>query len=195
MNKAERTKQNIIDKASLLYNRKGIAGTTVTEVLQEAKVARGCLYHHFESSEDLSFQTVDFLLGKMTGKISEVVSREKTAKGKLLAYLDFNKNPINAFLEGGCPIINFAVEADDNNVMIKSKLRQVLMDSQQKFVNLVKDGIANGEFSKSLDAEMFCFKIFAAIEGATVFCRVLGSNDPMEKLIDEFKKEIETYAP
>jgi len=123
-----------------------------------------------------------------------VIQKEKTAKAKLLAYLDFSKDPVNAYLEGGCPIMNFSVEADDNNTMVRNRLRQVLSASQQKFVALVKEGVAKGEFSNSMDAETFCFKIFAAIEGATVFCRVLGSNEPMVRLIDDFKKEIEMYS-
>jgi len=194
MRKAERTKQNIIEQAAPLFNQKGIAGTTIDDVLQAAKVAKGCLYSHFENKDDLSAQTADFLLAKITGRIQEAMSHATTAKGSIFAYLDYCKNPLDTPVVGGCPIFNLAVEADDNNPAVKQKVGAVLEAAHAKFTAILQEGIDRGEFAPRLNAEDFAFKMFSAVEGATVICRVLGSSQPMHRLVKTLKDELETYS-
>jgi TetR/AcrR family transcriptional repressor of nem operon len=194
MSKAERTKQFIIEQAAPIFNEKGIAGTSVDDVLKAAKVAKGCLYHHFENKEDLSYATIDFLLKKITDRIAMVTGKETTAKAKIYAYLDFNKQPLLTYIDGGCPIFNMAVEADNNNPVVKQKVKDVLVKGQKMFASILKDGISNEEFSATLNPEEFSFKMFAAIEGATIICRILDSNKPMQGLVKSLKQELAGYA-
>lgn len=193
MTKAENTKQMILEKAALVYNAKGINGAGVDDVLEAAKVTKGCLYNHFENKEDLSFQTADYLLNKVVYGIKQAMLKEKTAKGKIFAFLDFYKFPLNSYIEGGCPIINLATEVDDNNKSIKQLVSKVLRSAQEQFAGILQHGIKKGEFSKELDPAVFAFKILAAIEGGMVTCRVMNTNAPMQGLIKSLKKELEAY--
>ncbi|MDF7815049.1 TetR/AcrR family transcriptional regulator [Hymenobacter sp. YC55] len=195
MSKAERTKQRIIEQAAPLFNQKGIAGTTIDDVLQAADVAKGCLYSHFESKEDLSRQTADFLLDKITCRIQLAMSQATTAKGRIFAYLDFCKNPLDTAITGGCPIFNLAVEADDNNPAVKQKVGAKLLAAQAMFSNILQEGITNGEFASTLNAADFAFKMFSAIEGAIVICRILNTSLPIQQLIKSLKAELEAHVP
>ena len=49
MTKAEKTKQLILEKAGPIYNAKGVNGTAIDDVLDAAKITKGCLYSHFEN--------------------------------------------------------------------------------------------------------------------------------------------------
>jgi AcrR family transcriptional regulator len=193
MTKAEKTKQLILEKAGPIYNAKGINGTAIDDITLAAGVTKGALYSHFENKEDLSLQTADYLLNKIGYGIGQAMGKEKTAKGKIFAYLDFNKVPLNTYIEGGCPIFNMAVEADDNHAPIKKKVSRMVSNSQEAFAKILRDGITNGEFSSDLDPEVMAFKIFSAVEGGIVGCRVLNSNAPMKGLIRNLKDELERY--
>jgi len=193
MTKAENTKQLILEKAGPIYNAKGIQGTGIDDVLEATKLTKGCLYSHFENKEDLSAQTVDYLLKKINHGIGQAMMREKTAKGKIFAYLDFNKSPLNTYIDGGCPIFNMAVESDDNHSAIKKKVSSILSLSQESFVEILQSGIENGEFSKTLDPVVFAFKMFSAVEGGIVMCRVMNTNVPMKGLIKSLKEELESH--
>jgi len=193
MKKAEKTKQFIIQQAATLYNKKGISGTTVDEVLDVANVARGCLYNHFENKDALSFATVDFLLAENQRAVSAFVLKEKTALGKIYGYLLFNKTPLHTHLSGGCPILNMAAESDDNNPVVKEKVKKNILQVQQFFKNILQQGIDEGEFKASLDVEGFAFKLFCAVQSAIVMCRVLDSNKPMQLLIRNFKAEMKCF--
>jgi TetR/AcrR family transcriptional regulator, transcriptional repressor for nem operon len=194
LTKAERTKQFILETAAPLYNEKGISGVSIDDVLAAAKVTKGCLYGHFENKEDLSLQVIDYLMNTISEKLTVAVSKGKTAKAKVFAYLDFYKDPLETTIHGGCPIFNTAVESDDNYPAIKEKIAGIFRRGQEAFVAVLKQGINDGEFSQELDPVVFAFKMVAAIEGATVMCRTMNTAKPMQGLIKNLKAELESYA-
>lgn len=194
LTKAEKTKQFILEMAAPLYNEKGISGVNIDDVLAATKLTKGCLYGHFENKEALSEQVIDLLLKKISEKIHLVVSQHKTAKSKIFAFMDFYKNPIDTYISGGCPIFNTAVEADDNSPSIKQKIATIFRTGQESIANILKEGIANGEFSSRLDPAVYAFKMVAAIEGGVVMCRTMDTAKPMHSLIKSLKAELEQYV-
>lgn len=194
LTKAEKTKQFILETAAPLYNEKGISGVSIDDVLAATKLTKGCLYGHFENKEDLSEQVIDLSLKMISEKVRAEVSKGKTIKGKVFAFMDFYKNPIQTYIAGGCPIFNTAVETDDNYPGIKQKVAKVFRTSQEEITALLQEGINNGEFSNNLDPVVFAFKMVAAIEGGSVMCRVMDTIKPMHGLIKSLKAELEQYA-
>lgn len=194
LTKAEKTKNFILETAVPLYNEKGISGVSIDDVLAATKLTKGCLYGHFQGKEDLSEQVIDYSLKKMNEKVVAAVFKAKSAKGKIFAFMDFYKNPIETEISGGCPIFNTAVEADDNYPKIKEKVAEVLRVGQQSIITILEEGKNNGEFLTQLDSEVFAFKMVAAIEGGVVMCRTMNTAKPMYSLIKSLKDELNQYS-
>jgi len=194
LTKAEKTKQFILETAVPLYNKKGISGVNIDDVLAETKLTKGCLYGHFENKDDLTVQVVDLMLKKVSDRMSLAVLNAKTTKAKISAFLDFYKDPINTYVSGGCPIFNTAVEVDDNFPLIKQKVAALFRMGQEGLTNILKEGIENGEYSSELDPVVFAFKLVAATEGGIVMCRTMGTVKPMHSLIKSLKEELEQYS-
>ncbi|MDR6944077.1 TetR/AcrR family transcriptional regulator [Mucilaginibacter pocheonensis] len=194
LTKAERTKQFILETAAPIFNQKGISGANIDDVLAAAKLTKGCLYGHFEGKEDLALQVVEHMLNTNGEKMLLTISKGKTAKAKVFAFLDFYKDPLNTYLKGGCPIFNIAVESDDNFPVIKEKIAGVIRQGQELFVSVLTLGIKNGEFSDKLDPVVYAFKAVAAVEGAVVMCRAMNTAKPMAGLIKSLKAELESYV-
>jgi len=194
LTKAERTKQFILETAAPIFNQKGISGANIDDVLAATKLTKGCLYGHFEGKEDLALQVVDFMLKTNGEKMLSTISKGKTAKAKVFAFLDFYKDPLNTYLEGGCPIFNVAVESDDHFPAIKEKIAGVIRRGQEIFVGILKQGIEYGEFSEKLEPAVYAFKAVAAVEGAVIMCRSMNTAKPMASLLKNLKAELESYA-
>jgi TetR/AcrR family transcriptional repressor of nem operon len=194
LSKAERTKQFILETAAPIFNQKGISGANIDDVLAATKLTKGCLYGHFEGKEDLALQVVDHMLHNNGEKMLLTISKGKTAKGKVFAFLDFYKDPINTYLKGGCPIFNIAVESDDNFPAVKEKIAGVIRQAQELFIAILNQGIKDGEFSSKLDPVVYAFKAMAAVEGGVVMCRAMNTAKPMQALIKSLKAELESYA-
>lgn len=193
MGKAERTRQFIIETAAPIFNEKGIAGTTIDDILAATKMAKGGLYGHFESKDEIARVMVDYLLGKLNDKVTTVMAKEKTAIKKILAFIDIYKDPIDSYIEGGCPILNFGVEADDNNPMLKQKLKIQIEEGQKILAEIIYKGIADGEISAKIDAEDYALKMFASLEGGMLVSRVTGSSKYMSSLVRMLKNELKEY--
>jgi AcrR family transcriptional regulator len=191
MTKADRTKQFIIEKSAPLFNIKGVAGTAMSDVMNVTKLAKGSLYGHFESKDQLSYAVVDYNLSKLVNQISEAVSKEPTAKGKLFRFLEVFSTPTEFPVDGGCPMLNFGTESDDTNPIIRQKVKNTILNGQAKITTIINNGIDNGEFKSTFNSIEFAVKMMTLIEGGTLIGRVIESNNQMEIIIKMLKKEIE----
>ncbi len=191
MSKSERTRQFIIEQSAPLFNTRGLAGTAMSDVLNATKMAKGGIYGHFESKEELSFAVVDYNLGKLADKVGHAVSRAVTAKEKLFAFLEIFATPMQFPVEGGCPILNFGTEADDTNPVIRQKVKGTILSAQTRIAAIISNGIASGEFKSTFDAKEFSIKVMTLVEGGTLIGRVLETNSQMDIIMSLLKKEIE----
>ena len=193
MGKAERTKQFIIEKAAPIFNSKGISGTTIDDILEATKLAKGGLYRNFENKNAITTASVDYLFRKLTDEALTITSREHTAVKKIQAFFKLYKNPLSPFIEGGCPMLNFGIDTDDTDPLIKEKVKKMIELSRGLFTAILQQGIANGELSDELDPDNFSLKILVMLEGATMVSRVLGSNQPMHQVISMLQSELDGF--
>lgn len=194
MTKAEKTKQFIIEKAAPIFMTKGVAGTAMSDIMEATKLAKGSLYVHFENKEELSYSVVDYNLNAFVDRTLAAVSNLKTAKLKLFGMLDFLSDPLNPPVAGGCPMMNFGMEADDTSPVIRDKVCKIIVDVQKFIRETVESGIVSGEFQKDWDARTFATKTYAMIEGGILISRVSGNNDQMNVLVGLMKAEIDANS-
>lgn len=193
MGKAERTRQLIIEKAAPVFNKKGIAGTTIDDILDATGMAKGGLYGRFENKEELAKVMVDYMLDKLSKKMTEDMAKEKTAIKKIFAIMNIYLDPFNSLIPGGCPILNFSVEADDTDPVLKNTLKNTIERAQARIINTIEQGISNGEISSDINAADFAMQMFASLEGGMLMSRITGNGKYMTGLIRMLKTELKKY--
>jgi AcrR family transcriptional regulator len=191
MTKGEETRQFIIEKASPIFNTKGIAATAMSDIMEATKLSKGSMYVHFENKDVLACAAVDHNIKILGDKLLSEISKSKTAKDELFTYIDFFSNAVNPPLTGGCPLLNFGTEADDTNPIVKEKINKGIQYTQQLLVNIIIKGIENGEFKPDWNAEDFGTVIFAMMEGGHLMSRMSGNNDKMKVITKTLKNMIE----
>jgi AcrR family transcriptional regulator len=72
--RTEATRGRLITTARRLFAVKGFAGTSTEEILGEAAVSRGALYHHFPSKTDLFQATFEAVEDEVTARILEAAT-------------------------------------------------------------------------------------------------------------------------
>jgi AcrR family transcriptional regulator len=87
----------LITTARRLFADKGFAGTSTEEILSEAAVSRGALYHHFPSKTDLFQAVFEAVEDDLTAEVMTEASRSTDPKRMLErgfdAFLDQCLNP------------------------------------------------------------------------------------------------------
>lgn len=191
MTKAEKTRQFIIEKSAPIFNTKGVAGTAMSDIMEATKLAKGSLYVHFENKDELSYCAVDYNLESLVKKIRGAIDKHTKAKDQLYALLDFLSDQENPPIIGGCPMLNFGMEADDTSPVILQKVNKVVEGGQQQIAKIVEQGIAAGEFKDSFNANEFAIRTFALVEGGILMARVSGNSYKLKMIVGMIKKEIE----
>ena len=194
MTKAEKTKQFIIEKSAPIFNTKGIEATAMSDIMEATNLSKGSLYVHFADKEALSHAAVDYNLNSLVNKVAAAVGIHNTAKEKLKAAYNFLSDPRNPPLPGGCPMLNFGLEADDTNPPVLKKVANTIKKLQQNTIAIIEKGKATGEFKKDWDAGIFATKAFALVEGGIMLTRVTGKSDQLKTILTIINDEIEAMS-
>ena len=195
MTKGEETRQFIIERSAPIFNTKGIAATAMSDIMEATKLSKGSLYVHFENKDVLADAVVDYNMDQLARKIDAAIARHTEAKAKLLAYVDTVKDAVNHPMKGGCPILNFGMEADDTNHRLRKKINDRIQGVLKRLTSIIKDGIKNGEFKSTWNYRDFATIMFAMIEGGVMISRVAGNNSAMEAIARQLEKMIAEQIP
>lgn len=191
MSKGDQTKRFILERAAPLFNKKGVAGTSMSDIMEVTKLAKGSLYVHFKNKEVLACAAFDYNIQVLKNTINKSLASHKSNYSKLIAYLDTFKNPNRIELEGGCPMMNFGTEADDTDQVLLNRINQSVNFSQRFIAGIVEEGKNTNEFQPSWNAEEFATIAFALIEGGIMICRISGNDDKMIIIHKTLKKIID----
>lgn len=191
MSKAEKTKQFIIEQTAPLFNKKGYAGTSLQDITATTGLTKGSIYGNFDGKDEVALAVFDYNITKVMDILRGEMSRYDTVKDKLLVYVkvysDFSAFP---FPEGGCPMLNTAVEADDTHPELRRKARAAITSWKQSIVRLVEKGIATGEIKKETDASQFALTLMALIEGMMMIANLTGNAGYRKTIMKSAEKMI-----
>ncbi|CAL1517045.1 TetR/AcrR family transcriptional regulator [Chitinophaga sp. MM2321] len=195
MGKAERTRQFIIETAAPIFNRKGIAGTAISDILEATKLAKGGLYGNFSSKEEMVMEVFDYIADQEKRRLKAITAGEATAIGKFEAlFTYYARYPDGRQVAGGCPMINFGAEADDTNPGLKKKVSDLIRYFESRIEQLVQFGKDTGEFRKDWDEKQFAILMFAMLEGAILITGMMNNNKQMLVVLDFLRKEIKRHT-
>ena len=97
--RTEATRGRLISTARRLFAEKGFAATSTEEILSEAAVSRGALYHHFPSKTDLFRAAFEQVEDELTAQVLQAATKDgETDPMRILqfgfdAFLDQCLNP------------------------------------------------------------------------------------------------------
>lgn len=91
---AEVRKNEILDVAEELFAVKGFDGTSTNDILEKAGIARGTLYYHFKSKEDILDGVINRMIDQMEEKATEIAANQEIPVLERLTavILAFNSN-------------------------------------------------------------------------------------------------------
>src|SRR5690606_35381288 len=72
--KAEERRNEILDAADELFGQKGFDGATTKDILEKVGIARGTLYHHFKSKEDIMDALIERYNVRLLGAAQKIAA-------------------------------------------------------------------------------------------------------------------------
>jgi TetR/AcrR family transcriptional regulator, transcriptional repressor for nem operon len=176
VSKAERTRQFIVEKTAPIFNAKGYAGTSLSDMTEATGLTKGSIYGNFENKDEVALAAFEHNWKSVQAVVRGEMDKRKTYKDKLLVFARVYENLHSpAFPEGGCPLLNTAVEADDTHPGLRAKAAAALQAWRKNIVALIEAGVAGKEFRADVDANQTALTLIALIEGAIMISRLTGN--------------------
>jgi TetR/AcrR family transcriptional repressor of nem operon len=184
LSKADRTRQFIIETTAGIFNKKGYAGTSLSDLTEATGLTKGSIYGNFENKEEVALAVFDHNYAKMSKAIMQHIQRADSYYDKLMVYAKF----YHSFMRrestpGGCPILNTAIEADDTNNLLKDKAASAVLKWKKGIENLIQAGISAGEFREDIDLATTALSIIALIEGGVMISKVTDSPANLDRVL------------
>ncbi len=191
--KSDITRQSIIEKSAPIFNTKGYSATSLTDILKATGLTKGGIYGNFENKDEIAIEAFEYSIGKLKNALLFKIKKENMAKDKLLSILTFYRNySLFPLTEGGCPLLNTAIEADDNLPFLKIKAQKALQDFIGSLEYILEKGVTSGEFKSNLDTRKEAVLIFSIIQGGLMMSKLSDNPKILNDLLDSIKYIIES---
>ncbi len=181
MGKAEETKQAIIEKAAVIFNKNGYQRTTMSTLTGALNLTKGSIYGNFADKDDLAVEAFRYSIGQVYKRILPRLEARQRPLDKLRA---FARTFVDFFEEieksGGCPILNTAVDSDDAHPKLLREVRAALASWEGSLTRLVCAGRENGEIRADVDPDAFAANFIALIEGGILLAKTMGDRKYLE---------------
>jgi TetR/AcrR family transcriptional regulator, transcriptional repressor for nem operon len=190
MGKATVTRQFIIDKTAPVFNTKGYNGTSLNDLTAATGLTKGSLYGNFDNKEQIAIAVFHYSMERVRETANQKMEKARSSKDKLLALLDFYSQYVfSSPIPGGCPLMNNAVEADDQHVFMKKAVAMEIKKTIDVITGLLVKGKRDGEFKNSINEKEIANLFFCSIEGAIIVSRV-SSSDVAMKSVASFNRNL-----
>lgn len=145
---ASKRKEEILDAAEELFTAKGYDGTSTTDILERVGIARGTLYYHFKSKEEILDALTDRIIQGIVSNVRSAFSEKTTAIQKLISFVSAMK--VDSAI--GKEITDYAHKPQ--NALMHQKMQDSLLAVLTPMAaEIVREGISEGCFSTNYPEE------------------------------------------
>lgn len=191
--KGEQTRKRIVQESAALFNVRGYAGTSMSDIINAVGVQKGGIYRHFESKESLMLAAFEYAMQRRIEAIQIMLVPSASAIDQLQAicasFIALLEAPS---LPGGCPILNAAVEADDLYPPLREKVQQGLDTLRSLIQQVVADGKARGELQPYVNGDVVATLLISTCEGALMMTKLYGDRVHLHRAVDHLCAYFET---
>ncbi|TDX86117.1 TetR/AcrR family transcriptional regulator [Epilithonimonas xixisoli] len=192
MSKAEKTRQFIIEQTAELFNKKGYAGTSLSDITSATGLTKGSIYGNFENKDEVAKEVFLYNSKRLQQSVADKLNREMTCREKLFSIVDFYRTSWESnFLRGGCPLLNTAIEADDTMPFLKKEVAKSFENWAQKTINILENGKSQNEIVESIDSQKYAYQFIVLIEGGILLSKTMNNKAHLFNALERIEKIID----
>ena len=190
--KGQRTKDHFIKVSAHLFNTQGYAGTSISEILDSAGYSKGALYRVFKDKDELAVSAFHYNYGIVKKRLIATVQDIEDDIDRILAVPRFygNLKDEASLLEGGCPILNTAIEADDTHPFLKALTRKAFKEMAQLIEHTIAIAKDNKAIKASVNPKELANFMVATIEGSIALMKSMDNNTVMKQNMNQLETAI-----
>ena len=195
MKKGERTRRRIVECSAPVFNTKGYAGASMSDLVLVTGLEKGGIYNHFGSKEQLALEAFDYATGIMRERFRQALETAGGTLERLFAIVDvLSAGAGDPPVPGGCPVLNTAVESEGVHPALNERAAKATIGWLRLVGREVKDGVKSGELSPWADPKAVASVVVATLEGAVMLSRLHDDPSHMQRAVRHLKDHLRSLA-
>ncbi|MBF0186495.1 MAG: TetR/AcrR family transcriptional regulator [Magnetococcales bacterium] len=153
--------------------RKGFQGAGLTEILKQANLTKGALYHHFPDKKSLGYAVVEEVMGKMMEEdwLRPIREAEDPLLGLEVTLQENVERYGETLVQLGCPINALAQEMAPVDEGFRIRMYQLLERWRSEMSLALQKGRELGIVREEIDPHRTSVFILATLEGCAGLAR------------------------
>ena len=161
------SRERIVERAADLFAERGIAGTSVDEVLAAAKAGKGQFYHYFRNRDELAAAAVGYRCAQVVDGLTDALGDVSSLAGLEQALAGFIAGFEQAGLPG-CPIGTLAAEVAGRNEAARLQAAAGFDAWERLLADALERMRQRGELRADAQPAVLATGLLASIEGGMV---------------------------
>jgi AcrR family transcriptional regulator len=161
------SRERIVERAADLFAERGIAGTSVDEVLAAAKAGKGQFYHYFRGRDDLAAAAVGYRCAQVLAELTKALGGVSSLAGLEQALAGFIAGFEQTGLPG-CPIGTLATEVAGRNEAARLQAAAGFDAWERLLADALERMRQRGELRADAPPAVLATGLLASIEGGMV---------------------------
>ncbi len=137
-------RNEILDAAEELFNLNGFDGTTISAMIEKAGIARGTVYYHFKSKEDVLDALIERHCERILNKAEQIAANSRLP---VMERLIQTLMAMNGNKEGIPSVITQQMHRPQNALMHQKTHEKMLQRIPPILIDIIEDGIEEGLFN------------------------------------------------
>jgi TetR/AcrR family transcriptional regulator, lmrAB and yxaGH operons repressor len=172
----DRSRAALIHTAATLFRRQGYAATGLNQILDEAGVKPGSLYHHFpQGKQQLAAAVVDTEGAGIEQLLLRFLATGRPVADIVERWIDLLAAALAGDQRDGCPIEPIATESVNASPSVRAASARAFRGWSAAIEDRLRaDGWSAGE------AKDVALAVISLIEGALILSRISGDTEALE---------------
>ena len=180
-----RTKRKIFEIAMKLFSEKGYEATSVEEITATVGVAKGTLYYHFNSKEEIFNFLIDEGVKLIKNSIEIKISKCESTKEKIKAIVLIQMKAVEKYENLLSIVFSEMWGNGTRNQFCKEKIEEYIKVVE----DVIKDGVEKGDIQKC-NTNIAATTIFSLTSSYMMYKKQVQNDTNILRIYREYEKII-----
>ncbi|MGY2290964.1 TetR family transcriptional regulator C-terminal domain-containing protein [Pseudomonas sp. SDO528_S397] len=178
-------KDDLLAAGIEVLHRHGYAGSSVDAIVEQAGMQKGSFFGHFGSKEAFANEALKGYFKQWTEHAAALMANPALSVWEKFAGLNSLSTGGGGehTLHYGCLIGNLAAEMSTRSEDVRGTLVALFEQWAAPYAQMVREGVANGEFRAGLNPESTANFIVNTLQGTVLRAKVERSVDPLDDYV------------
>ena len=186
------SRERIVERAAELFAERGVAGTSLDDVLAAAGAGKSQLYHYFSGRDDLVAAAVGLRCTQVLAGLTQALGSVASLAGL--------EQALNGFAAGfeqmgmpGCPIGSLAADVAESNEGARQQAATAFDAWERLFADALERMRQQGELRADASPAVLATALLASLEGGMVLSQTRKDAASLHIAVEAGLGQVRTY--